>query len=342
MIKTPIQIALDLLSEQQLLPTNSMTAVMHQIMDGEATAAQIGGLLMALKLNGETVEVITEAAKVMRERAIKVKVDKTHLIDTCGTGGDGVGIFNVSTAVAFIAAAAGCRVAKHGNRSVSSSTGSADVLEAAGFNLSLNADQVALCIEKYNIGFLFAPAHHGATKYAVGPRKELGIRTMFNLLGPLTNPAETPNQVMGIFAKQWVRTAAEVLKELGSKHVMVVHSQDGMDEISLAAATDVAELKNGYITEYSIEPEDFGINKQSIETLVVGNADQSLALIRQALTGKQGPAADMLALNAGAAIYVAGRSENMQQGVSMAQQIVQQGTAWQLIEDLSKLTQSFS
>jgi anthranilate phosphoribosyltransferase len=342
MNKTPIQTALERLGEQQNLPVGSMTAVMHQIMDGEATPAQIGGLLMALKLQGETVGIITEAAKVMRERAIKVTVDKNHLIDTCGTGGDGVGIFNVSTAVAFIAAAAGCRVAKHGNRSVSSTTGSADVLEAAGFNLALDADQVAACIEKFNIGFLFAPAHHGATKYAVGPRKELGVRTLFNLLGPLTNPADTPFQVMGIFAKQWVKTAADVLKELGSEHVMVVHSQDGMDEISLATATDVAELKDGEVTEYSIEPEDFGINKQSVECLLVDNAEQSLELIKQALTGVKGPAADILALNAGAAIYVAGRSDNIQQGVQMAQQIMQQGTAWQLIRDLSAHTQSFS
>ncbi len=341
MNKNPIQIALDLLGEQQHLPVGCMTDVMHQIMNGEATPAQIGGLLMALKLNGESVEIITEAAKVMRERAVKVDVEKMHLIDTCGTGGDGVGIFNVSTAVAFIAAAAGCRVAKHGNRSVSSSTGSADVLEAAGFNLNLNASQVAQCIEQFNIGFLFAPAHHGATKYAVGPRKELGVRTMFNLLGPLTNPADTPYQVMGIFAKQWVRTAAEVLKELGSEHVMVVHSQDGMDEISLAAPTDIAELKSGQITEYTIEPEDFDLKRQAIDALVVDNAAESLALIEQALTGQPGPAADILALNAGAAIYVAGRSEDIQQGVVKAQTIMKQGIAWQLIQNLSTFTRSF-
>ena len=339
MNKTPIQQALDLLGEQQALPAGSMTAVMNQIMDGEATPAQIGGLLMALKLNGETVGQITEAARVMRERAIKVNVSKEHLIDTCGTGGDGVGIFNVSTAVAFIAAVAGCRVAKHGNRSVSSSTGSADVLEAAGFNLSLSADQVARCIAEHNIGFLFAPAHHGATKHAVGPRKELAVRTMFNLLGPLTNPADTPYQVMGIFARQWVRTAAEVLKELGSEHVMVVHSQDGMDEISLNAPTDVAELKAGEITEYSIQPEDFGIPSQSVDSLVVSNAAESLALIRAALTGEPGPAADILALNAGAAIYVAGKSPDMAAGVKQAQAIMAAGTAWTLMNSLATKTQ---
>ncbi len=340
MNKTPIQSALDLLGEQQPLPTGSMTAVMNQIMDGAATPAQIGGLLMALKLNGETVGQITEAAKVMRQRAIKVSVSDEHLIDTCGTGGDGVGIFNVSTAVAFIAAAAGCRVAKHGNRSVSSSTGSADVLEAAGMNLALDADQVADCINQFNIGFLFAPAHHGATKFAVGPRKELAVRTMFNLLGPLTNPADTPYQVMGIFAKQWVRTAADVLQELGAKHVMVVHSQDGMDEISLAAATDVAELKNGQITEYSIQPEDFGINKQAIDSLVVDDAQQSLGLIQQALTGQPGPAADILALNAGAAIYVAGKATDMKSGTAKAREVMQSGKAWQLLQQLAQYTQT--
>ncbi|TDR22768.1 anthranilate phosphoribosyltransferase [Marinicella litoralis] len=340
MIKTPIQNALDLLGEKQALPSGSMTDVMNQIMDGAATPAQIGGLLMALKLNGETVEHITEAAVVMRQRAIKVDVDKTHLIDTCGTGGDGIGIFNVSTAVAFIAAAAGCRVAKHGNRSVSSTTGSADVLEAAGLNLALNAQQVADCIEKFNIGFLFAPAHHGATKFAVAPRKELAVRTMFNLLGPLTNPADTPFQVMGIFAKQWVRTAAEVLQKLGAKHVMVVHSQDGMDEISLAAPTDVAELKHGTINTFSIKPEQYGIAQQGIESLVVENAHQSLHLIQQALSGQSSPAADILALNAGAAIYVAGCAIDMSQGVKMAQDIMQSGSAWQLMQDLAEYTQS--
>lgn len=342
MNKTPIQTALDLLGDEKALPSGSMSAVMNQIMDGEATPAQIGGLLMALKLNGETVEQITEAAKVMRERAIKVEVNKTHLIDTCGTGGDGVGIFNVSTAGAFIAAAAGCRVAKHGNRSVSSSTGSADVLEAAGFNLSLSAEKVATCIEKFNIGFLFAPAHHGATKYAVGPRKELAVRTMFNLLGPLTNPADTPFQVMGIFDKKWVKTAASVLKELGAKHVMVVHSADGMDEISLAAPTHVAELKDGHITEYDIKPEQLGINSQDVNALVVDNAEQSLGLIEQALTGQAGPAFDILALNAGAAIYVAGKADDMPSGVKQAQQIMRDGSAWQLMQDLSQFTQTVS
>ena len=342
MNKTPIQQALEILGEGQELSADDMTEVMNQIMDGSATQAQIGGLLMALKINGETVEQITAAAKVMRNRAVKVEVSDEHLIDTCGTGGDGVGIFNVSTAVAFIAAAAGCRVAKHGNRSVSSSTGSADVLEVAGFNLNLTAEQVAECIEKFNIGFLFAPAHHGATKYAVGPRKELAVRTMFNLLGPLTNPAETPNQVMGIFSKQWVLTAAEGLKKLGSRHVMVVHSADGMDEISLADATHVAELKGGEINEYMIEPEDFDIERQSVDELVVENAEQSLAIIQKALSGEPGPAADILALNAGAAIYVADRAKTLPEGVKKAQQILQSGDAWNLMQALATHTRTLS
>lgn len=341
-MKTPIQKALDLLGEQQALPSGSMTAVMNQIMDGEATPAQIGGLLMALKLNGETIEHITEAAKVMRERATQVNVDTDHLIDTCGTGGDGMSLFNVSTAAAFIAAAAGCRVAKHGNRSVSSSTGSADVLEAAGLNLALNAEQVADCIDQFNIGFLFAPAHHGATKYAVGPRKELAVRTMFNLLGPLTNPAGTPYQVMGIFDKRWVRTAAEVLKELGSEHVMVVHSADGMDEISLNAETHVAELKDGIITEYDITPEQFGIKRHDMKNLTVSDAKESLFLIQVALAGEKGSAYDILAMNAGAAIYVAGKAKDLSDGIAQAQNIMDSGQALTLLNDLSQYTQELS
>ncbi|MCF6300043.1 MAG: anthranilate phosphoribosyltransferase [Proteobacteria bacterium] len=336
---TIIQTALEILGEKRVMPAGMMTQVMHQIMDGEASNAQIGGLLMALKLNGETVQQITEAASVMRERAIKVTVDPDHLVDTCGTGGDGKSLFNVSTGAAFIAAAAGCRVAKHGNRSVSSSTGSADVLEAAGLNLNLNPRQVADCIDKHNLGFLFAPAHHGATKYAVAPRKELAVRTMFNLLGPLTNPANTPYQLMGVFSAKWVKLTAEVLKKLGSKHVMVIHSQDGMDEISLEADSDVAELKDGVIKTYSINPEQFGIEKQNMAGLVVENAEQSLALIKSALQGESGAAADILALNAGAAIYVAQKANDLADGVKKAQQILKSKAAFNLLKQLIKSSQ---
>ncbi len=340
MTKTAIQNALDFLGEDLLLPEGLVTEVMNQIMDGEATPAQIGGWLMAMKIRGETAAQITEAAKVMRQRATRVNTDCTDIIDTCGTGGDGKGVFNVSTGTAFIAAAAGCPVAKHGNRSVSSTTGSADVLEAAGMHLDLSPEQVATCIDTLNIGFLFAPAHHGATRHAVLPRKELGVRTLFNLLGPLTNPAGTKRQVIGIFSKDWMLLAAEVMHNLGSEHVMFVHSVDGMDEISLSADTHITELKNGRISQYLISPEEFGIDKQQMDSLVVHNANQSLQLIRGALQGQPGPAADILALNAGAAIYVAGQVQDMAQGVIKAREVLNSGAGWIVWENLIKLTQT--
>jgi anthranilate phosphoribosyltransferase len=319
---TAIQKALAILGDKQQLPTGLMSEVMNQIMDGDASQAQIGALLMASKINGDSVRAITEAATVMRERATKVHVQADYIVDTCGTGGDGIGLFNVSTGAAIIAAAAGCCVAKHGNRSVSSTTGSADVLEAAGMNLNISAHKVEQCIESCGIGFLFAPAHHAATKHAVAPRKEIGLRTFFNLLGPLTNPAGAPNQVMGVFAKDWMYKTAEVLKLLGSRHVMVVYSHDGMDEISLSAPTYVTELKNGTISEYVIQPEDFGIKSQAVDGLVVADAKQSLALINQAFASGTGAAADILALNAGAAIYVSGKTDSMLEGVKQAQNVL--------------------
>ena len=335
---TSIQIALSLLSNNDKLPVGLMSDVMNQIMDGKATQAQIGALLMASNIQGDSVQTITEAAKVMRFRASKVKVNGDYIVDTCGTGGDGVGLFNVSTGAAIIAAAAGCQVAKHGNRSVSSTTGSADVLEVAGVNLNITVQQIEQCIENSGIGFLFAPAHHAATKHAVAPRKEIGLRTFFNLLGPLTNPAEAPNQVMGVFAKEWMNKTAQVLKKLGSRHVMVVFSKDGMDEISLSAPTYVCELKNGEIKEYSIQPEDFGITTQSCESLIVNSANESLALINQAFSEGKGKAADILALNAGAAIYVSGKAQNMQEGVKLAQDVLQSGLVKNKFKQLIELT----
>jgi len=331
--------ALNVLADQRDLTAGQMRLAMEAIMDGEATPIQIGGLLMGLRAKGETVEEIAAAASVMRDRATRVEVDDTHLIDTCGTGGDASGSFNISTASAFLAAAAGARVAKHGNRSVSSKSGSADVLEAAGLNLNLNPKQVAKCIEILNIGFLFAPAHHGATRHAVAPRKELGVRTMFNLLGPMTNPASAPNQVMGVFARQWVRPVAEVLAKLGSRHVMVVHSEDGMDEISICAPTWVSELKEGEIRNYQLEPESFGLNTQSVEPLLVDGPEQSLSLIKSALTDKKGPAAEIVALNAGAAIYVAGLTGSLQEGFEKAQLLQSEGHGWELLEKLASLSQ---
>jgi len=336
---TAIQKALKLSGNQQNLPKGLMKDVMNQIMDGEATPAQIGALLMASKINGDTVQTITEAAYVMRQRATKIKTYEDFVVDTCGTGGDGVGLFNVSTGAAIIAAAAGCCVAKHGNRSVSSTTGSADVLEAAGVNLNLNASQVEDCLKQCGIGFLFAPAHHAATKYAVAPRKELGLRTFFNLLGPLTNPAEAPNQIMGVFAKDWMMKTAEVLKKLGSRHVMVVHSYDGMDEISLSAPTYVVELKDNKISEFTIEPEEFGIKTQKVNDLVVKNSQQSLDLINNAFATGDGPAADILALNAGAAIYVSGKVDSMNDGVKMAQSLLSSTAVKNKFNDLITITQ---
>jgi anthranilate phosphoribosyltransferase len=335
---TSIQIALSALSNNEKLPVGLMSDVMNQIMDGKATQAQIGALLMASNIHGDTIQTISEAAKVMRSRASKVKVEGDFVVDTCGTGGDGVGLFNVSTGAAIIAAAAGCQVAKHGNRSVSSTTGSADVLEAAGVNLNLTVQQIEQCIEGSGIGFLFAPAHHAATKHAVAPRKEIGLRTFFNLLGPLTNPAEAPNQVMGVFAKEWMNKTAQVLKKLGSRHVMVVFSEDGMDEISLSAPTYVCELKNAEIREYTIKPEDFGIATQPCDSLIVKSAAESLALINQAFSEGKGKAADILALNAGAAIYVSGKAQNMQEGVKLAQDVLQSGLVKNKFKQLIELT----
>ncbi len=320
------------------LTTAAMTAVMRTIMNGEATPAQIGGFLVGLHMKGETVEEIAAAAQVMRELAIQVQVHGPHVLDTCGTGGDAAGTFNISTASALVAAAAGAKVAKHGNRSVSGKTGSADVLEAAGVRLDLSPEQIGACIETVGVGFLFAPLHHGAMKHAIGPRREMGVRTIFNLLGPLTNPAGAPNQIMGVFAATWVEPLAQVLQRLGSRHVMVVHSADGLDEISISAPTRVAELQDGRVRAYTLTPEDFGVARSSLEALKAADVEQSLAKIREALTGQPGPAGAIVALNAGAGIYTAGLADSLQEGVRKAQQIVADGAALQVLERLVNFT----
>lgn len=328
------------------LTTDEMQEVMRQIMTGRATEAQIGGFLVALRMKGESIDEITGAAQVMRDLSQKVIVNGEHLVDTCGTGGDGANLFNVSTASAFVVAAAGGQVAKHGNRSVSSSTGSADVLEAAGVYLGLNADQVGRCISELGVGFMFAPAHHGAMKYAIGPRKEMAIRTVFNMLGPMTNPAGVSRQIIGVFNKALCRPMAEVLKRLGSEHVMVVHAEDGLDEISLAQPTHVAELKQGAITEYQIRPEDFNIASQSLIGLSVENAEQSLALIKAALGKEQNEAArkarQIIVLNAGAAIYVAGLADSLASGITMAEDAIGSGLALAKLSELASFTQIFN
>lgn len=333
--------ALKQLMAGQDLAADDMQAVMQQIMTGACTDAQIGGFLVALAMKGETVEEITAAAKVMRGLSSAVTLDAPNLVDTCGTGGDGASIFNVSTASALVAAAAGAQVAKHGNRSVSSSTGSADLLEHAGVVLGLTPEQVAKCVEQIGVGFMFAPAHHGAMKYAIGPRKEMAVRTVFNLLGPLTNPAAAPNQVLGVFSPDWVEPMAHVLKALGSRHVMVVHSDDGLDEISIAAKTQVAELRDGEVTTWMLDPSDYGVNLGALDGLSVPDVAGSHRLVMNALTGVAGPESDIVALNAGAAIYVAGLTSDLASGVDRARQVMQSGEAAQKLSALAALTQGF-
>ena len=315
--------------EQRDLSAGDMEAVMRSIMTGQATPAQIGGFLIGLRMKGETVDEIAAAAKVMRELATRVEVGGPHLVDTCGTGGDGASTFNISTASAIVTAAAGARVAKHGNRSVSSSSGSADVLETAGVKLDLTPAQVAACIDRVGVGFLFAPQHHSAMKHAIGPRKEMRVRTLFNLLGPLTNPAGAPNQVLGVFSPDWVEPLAQVLKQLGSEHVLVVHAEDGLDEISIAAPTRVAELKDGEISLYTIAPEDFGLQRADLSAIAVDNAQQSLAMIKSVFDDQPGPARDIVRLNAGAAIYAAGLTPSLAEGVAVATDVISSGKAGQ-------------
>lgn len=320
------------------LSHGQMTAVMQQIMTGGATPAQIGGFLVGLRGKGETVMEIAAAAGVMRELATKVEVDGHNLVDTCGTGGDGAGIFNVSTAAAFVVASAGGRVAKHGNRSVSSRSGSADVLEAAGICLELSPEQVAQCIDKVGIGFLFTVRHHEAMRHALAARREMGVRTLFNLLGPLTNPALVQQQVLGVYADVLLRPMAEVLHHLGSRHSLVVHAEDGLDEISIAAPTHCVELQDGQYHEYHICPEDFGMQRHDLEVLKVDGPEQSLALLSAVLAGEAGPASDIVALNAGASLYVAGIVEDLTEGVRQAQSILASSAALTRMQVLAELT----
>lgn len=337
-----MQSAIRSVTEGKDLSADEMTDVMRLIMTGEATQAQIGGFLIALRMKGETVDEIAAAAGVMRELATPVDIESDNLVDTCGTGGDASGAFNISTASAFVVAAAGGTVAKHGNRSISSKSGSADVLEAAGVSLDLDAEQVALCVVELGVGFMFAPKHHGAMKHAIGPRKEMGVRTIFNVLGPLTNPAGAPNQVLGVFSEQWLEPLAEVLGRLGSEHVLVVHSEDGMDEISVSAATHVAELKDGKVTRYSISPEQFGMQRSNIKDIAVDGADASLAMIKAVFENQAGPARDIVTLNAGAAIYAAGVVESLEEGVKLAADTIASGAAKAKLDALINLSQQLA
>ncbi|MGO1748945.1 MAG: anthranilate phosphoribosyltransferase [Marinobacter sp.] len=337
--------ALNRVAENLDMSREEMKSVMRTVMNGEATDAQIGALLMGLRTKSETVDEITGAVEVMRELVSGVSINAEPLVDIVGTGGDGANLFNVSSASAFVVAAAGGFVAKHGNRAVSSKSGSADLIEQAGINLNLSPEQVARCVEEIGVGFMFAPAHHGAMKHAVGPRKEMGCRTLFNILGPMTNPAGVKRQLVGVFSKALCRPMAEVLQKLGSEHIMVVASKDGLDEISLASATHVAELKNGEIIEYDITPEDLGVKSQTLVGLTVDTAEESLNLIKAAFGRGHDEMAekarDLIALNAGAAIYVAGLAPTAKAGVEMALDAMGSGLAAGKLSELADFSHCF-
>ena len=317
------------------LSHDQMLAVMQQVMSGELSEAQIAALLIALRVKGETVDEIAAAATVMRQLSTKVNISNTaHLVDTCGTGGDGIQTFNVSTVSAFVAAAAGAKVAKHGGRSVSSTCGSADVLEALGINVNKTADEVAASVNEIGIGFMFAPNHHSAMKYAAPVRKALGVRTIFNLLGPLTNPASAKRQVMGVFDQVLTGKLAKVLQKLGSEHVLVVHGTDGMDEISFTGDTYIAELKDGKVTEYTVNPEQFGLSAHQLKDIQIQNAAESKAMIMDVLTGKKGAARDIVLMNAGAAIYTAGVVTSLAAGIAKAAKMIDEGKALATLQAL--------
>ena len=312
--------------------------VMNQIMTGEASPLQIAAFLTALRMKGEKVEEITGAARVMREKAHRVNVGGKTVLDTCGTGGDQKGTFNISTTTAFVLAGASVNVAKHGNRSVSSQSGSADVLGALGVKVDAPKDRVEACIDKIGIGFLFAPLLHEAMKYAVQPRRDIGIRTIFNMLGPLTNPAMATHQLIGIYSGEMVGMIAQVLKNLGSSRAMVVHGLEGLDEISLCGPTKVAELRDGAVKEYAIEPEQFGLKRCGLEELHGGDPEESARILRAILDGKKGATRDVVLLNGGAALYVSGRAGSIQDGIGLAAESIDSGKARQKLAQLVELT----
>ena len=340
-----IQTALGRIAEKQDLSNEEMVDVMRQIMSAGSTDVQIGAFLLGMRIKGETIDEITGGVQVLREFASGVKVDGPGLVDIVGTGGDGANLFNVSTAASFVVAAAGGRVAKHGNRSVSSSSGSADVLEAAGVRLDITPEQVTQCVDELGIGFMFALMHHSAMRHVSLARKELGLRTLFNILGPMANPAGIKRQLIGVYDRVLCRPVTEVLQRLGSEHVLVVHSRDGLDEISLAADTHVAELKNDNITEYTLQPEQLGFQRESMQDLVVDDVNSSLQLIRSALAGEKDPrsqrAANIISLNAGAALYVAGVADTIADGVALANKVLAGGGGLKKMQDLAVMTQGF-
>ena len=335
---TPQQ-ALTRLIEQREIFYDEMLSLMRQIMKGEVSAAQIAGILVGLRVKKETIGEISAAAFVMREFASRVPVtNREHLVDTCGTGGDAAHTFNISTASALVAAAAGAQVAKHGGRSVSSTCGSADVLEALGVNLNLTPEQVGRSIDQIGIGFMFAPNFHGAMKYAAPVRRELGVRTLFNVLGPLTNPAGADNQVMGVFHPDLVGIQARVLQRLGSRHVLVVNGSDGLDEITISGPSSIAELKDGEVREYTVTPEQFGLPSASLDSIRVATVDEAKAMLLGVLDNLPGAARDIVLLNAGAAIYVAGLTGTLAEGVKKAEEVIASGAAKHKLAQLIQLS----
>ena len=337
-----VQQALARLFDGHSLSTEEMTQVMKQVMTGEATPAQIGAFLSALHMKGETVDEVAAAAAVMRSLADSVIVEDPTAIDIVGTGGDSSGTFNVSTCCAMVAAAAGIKVAKHGNRSVSSKSGAADLLETVGVDINLTPTQIAHCIDVAGVGFMFAQRHHSAMKHAIGPRREMGVRTLFNLLGPITNPAGVKNQLLGVYAAQWVRPIADVLNQLGSNHVLVVHGDGGMDELSLSGPSQVAELKNGSVSEYAIDPLEYGFDAQPLAAIQVDGPEQSLTVIRSVLADTPGAARDIVLLNAGAAIYVGSKASSIKEGIEQARELLSNGSAAATLEKLIEVSQGFN
>ena len=319
---------------------DEMLSLMRQIMRGEMSPTLIAAIIIGLRVKKETIGEITAAAQVMREFSTKVEVgDHAHLLDTCGTGGDSAHTYNISTATVFVAAAAGANVAKHGGRSVSSKSGSADILEALGVKLDLTPGQVAQCIDRTGVGFMFAPNHHSAMKYAAPVRRELGVRTLFNILGPLTNPAGAGKQLIGVFHPDLVGILARVLQRLGSKHVMVVHGMEGLDEISISGDTLIGEFKNGEVREYVVNPTQFGMTLGSLSEIQVSNSGESKDMLLAALSNEPGPARDILALNAGAAIYAAGLADSHQAGVRKALEVLTSGAAKSKLDQFIAFTQ---
>ncbi|MEC8860852.1 MAG: anthranilate phosphoribosyltransferase [Pseudomonadota bacterium] len=332
------------LSAGQDLDAGQTAGLIREMMTGQCTDAQIAAFLVALQIKGIKTAELLGAARVMRELATPVAVPPdAHLVDTCGTGGTGTDTFNISTSAAMVAACAGARVAKHGNRGATSKSGSADLLEAAGVNLGISPEQVAQCIQTLGVGFMFAPGHHSAMKHVIGPRREIGVRTIFNMLGPLTNPAGAPNQVMGVFAAEWIEPVLDVLQELGSRHVLVLAADDGLDEISLSASTQIGELRDGHITRYTVSPADFGMQQRSdYRALQVESPQQSLELVKKALSYQDEAAGDIVALNAGAAIYAANLCDDLPAGVARAQEILKSGAALEKLQQLAEMTQGFA